>query len=85
MVYKPGCFHSVVGVLSWFPDATKNLRVLDKTTYTSLFVLQLESLQEVHIYISTINFPKGYSTKQQKKLVLKALLPFTIIDGKLYK
>jgi hypothetical protein len=36
------------------------------------------------MYISIINFPKGYSTKQWKKLVLKALL-FTIIDGQLYK
>jgi hypothetical protein len=37
-----------------------------------------------HMYISTINFLEGYSTKQQKKLVLKAL-PFTITNGKLYK
>jgi hypothetical protein len=36
------------------------------------------------MYISTIFFPKTNSTKQQKKLVLKALL-FTIIDGHLYK
>jgi hypothetical protein len=36
------------------------------------------------MYISTKNFPEGYSKEQRKKLVLKAL-PFTIIDGKLYK
>jgi hypothetical protein len=36
------------------------------------------------MYISTRNFLEGYSKEQLKKLMLKAL-PFTIIDGKLYK
>jgi hypothetical protein len=75
----------VANVLLQFPDAIKNLKVHDRTIDTSLFVLQLELLQVLHIFISTINCPKGYFTEQQKKLVLKALLPFSIIDGKLYK
>jgi hypothetical protein len=54
--------------------------VLDRTINASLFVFQPKWLQEVHMYIFTENFPKGYSMEQQKKLVLKAL-SFTIIDG----
>ncbi len=38
----------------------------------------------MYTYISTRNLPKGYSMKQQNKLVLKAL-PFTINDAKLYE
>jgi hypothetical protein len=38
----------------------------------------------MYTYISTKKILEGYSTKQQKKLVLK-VLPFTIIKGKLYK
>jgi hypothetical protein len=44
----------------------------------------MEWLQEVYTYISIKKFLEGYSMEQWKKLVLKAL-PFTIIDGKLYK
>jgi hypothetical protein len=44
LVYKPRRFHSVVDVLLWLHDATENLGVLDKTTNTSLFLLQLEWL-----------------------------------------
>ncbi len=44
LVYKPRRFHLVVDVLLWLHDATENLGVLDKTTNTSLFLLQLEWL-----------------------------------------
>ncbi len=44
-------------------DATENVGVLDKTIDASLFVFQPEWLHEVHTYISTENFPEGYSMK----------------------
>ncbi len=81
---KPRRFHFVADIFSRLLNATKNLGVFDRTIDTSLILFQLEWLQEVHTYISTEIFPNRYSTKQQKKLVLKAL-PFTIIDGQLYK
>jgi hypothetical protein len=81
---KPRRFHFVADIFSQLLNATKNIGVFDRTIDTSLILFQLEWLQEVHTYISTENFPNRYSTKQQKKLVLKAL-PFTIIDGQLYK
>jgi hypothetical protein len=64
-------------------DVIKNPGVFDKIINASLFVLQPEWLQEVHTYISTNIFPKGYSM-EQKKLMLKAL-SFTIINGQFYK
>ncbi len=73
MVYKPMHFHLVVDVLLQLLDAIKNPGVHDKTIDASLFIFQLEWIQEVHTYISTKNCPEGYSTKQWKKLVLKAL------------
>jgi hypothetical protein len=80
VVYKLGGFHSMANIFSRLPNAIESLGILDKPTNTSLFILQLEWLLEVHTYISIENFPKGYSTKQWKKLMSKAL-PFTIIDG----
>jgi hypothetical protein len=61
MVYIPGHYHSVVDVLSRLLDAIENPGVLNKTIDASLFVFQLEWLQEVHMYISIEKFPKGYS------------------------
>jgi hypothetical protein len=84
MVYKPRCFHFVVNVLSQLLGVIENLGIPNKNIDASLLILQSEWLHEVHTYISTRNFLKGYSIKQRKKLVLKAL-PFTIIDGQLYK
>jgi hypothetical protein len=40
VVYKPTHFHLVVEALSQLLDATKNLKVFDKNTNTSLFVLK---------------------------------------------
>jgi hypothetical protein len=40
--------------------------------------------RSVYVHLSTRHFLKEYSMEQRKKLVLK-VLPFTIIDGKLYK
>jgi hypothetical protein len=44
VVYKPMCFHSVANIFSQLLDATKNLKVLDKTINTPLFLLQPEWL-----------------------------------------
>jgi hypothetical protein len=77
-------FHLVVDTFSQLFNATKNPRVPNNTIDALLFALQLEWLQEVHTYISANFFKKGYSMEQQKKLLLKAL-PFTIINGMLYK
>jgi hypothetical protein len=84
VAYKLGCSHLVVDIISQLPNVIKILGVLDRTIDASLFILHMEWLHEVHTYISTNFFLKGYSTKKRKKLVLKAL-PFTIINGKLYK
>ncbi len=61
MVYIPRHYHSVVDALSRLLDAIENPRVLNKTIDASLFVFQLEWLQEVHTYIYIEIFPKGYS------------------------
>jgi len=63
MVYKLGHFHSMANTLLQLLDATENAGVLDKTIDTSLFIFQPECLHEVHTYIYTENFPKGYSMK----------------------
>jgi hypothetical protein len=44
VVYKPRHSHLVVDVFLWLHDVTENLRVPNKITYTSLFLLQLEWL-----------------------------------------
>jgi hypothetical protein len=64
VVYRPRCFHLVVDVFLQLLDVIENSRVFEKTIDASLFILQLEWMQEVHTYISTNFFPKGYSTKQ---------------------
>jgi hypothetical protein len=66
-VYKPWRFHSGVDSISWLLNATENLGVLDKTIDASLFLLQLEWLQEMHTCIFTKKIPKGYSMEQRKK------------------
>jgi hypothetical protein len=68
IVYKPR--HSDFLAISWCYWISGG--AWQNYWYTP-FIFQLEWLQEVHTYISIENFPKGYSIKQWKKLVLKAL------------
>jgi hypothetical protein len=64
VVYRPRRSHLVVDVFLQLFDVIENSRVFEKTIDASLFILQLEWMQEVYTYISTNSFPKGYSTKQ---------------------
>ncbi len=78
VVYKPRHSHLMVDVVLQLQDVTENPRVPNRTTDTSLFLLQ------VHTYISIGFFLKGYSMEQWKKLMLK-VFPFPIIEMKLYE
>jgi len=84
VVYKPRHSHLMVGLSHNFLMLPKIRGCLIELLTHNYLYFNHSGLQEVYMYIFIINFLKGYSMDQQLKLALKAL-PFTIINGKLYK
>jgi len=84
VVYKPRHSHLMAGLSCNFLMLPKIRGCLIKLLTHNYLYFNRNGLHDVYTYICIINFLEGYSIEQQLKLALKAL-PFTIIDGKLYK
>jgi hypothetical protein len=85
VVYKLGRSHLVVDELSWMLNLTKQIGVLNQTTYIIFFLLQLVWLHGISKYLSTKMFLVHYNQEQKKKLDLKALHFFGYRDNYIIK